>query len=105
MRTSIVRYRITPDRADENQQLVEEVYEELAAGQPEGLRYATFRLADGTFVHIAEVGADPNPLFGIGAFDRFQAALGERCEPGEGPNAQQASLVGSYGFSFGGSGV
>ena len=101
MRTSIVRYRITPDRADENQRLVEEVYEELAAGQPEGLRYATFRLADGTFVHIAEVGADPNPLFGISAFDRFQAALGDRCEPGEGPNAQQASLVGSYRFSFG----
>src|SRR5215471_9556263 len=50
----MVRYRVNPDRVAENEQLVRAVYDELAASQPEGLQYATFKLPDGvTFVHIA----------------------------------------------------
>ena len=96
MSTVVVRYRPRADRADENQSLVEAVFAELAAVDPGGVRYATFRLADGTFVHIADVEADPNPLGDIAAFAEFQGDLAGRCEPGEGPNPQQAMLVGSY---------
>lgn len=98
MSTVVVRYRPTADRADENQALVEAVFAELAATDPGGVRYATFRLADGTFVHIADVEADPNPLGGVAAFGRFQQDIVDRCEPGETPNAQPATLVGSYRF-------
>jgi hypothetical protein len=94
----VVRYRTTADRADENQSLVEAVFAELAATDPGGVRYATFRLADGTFVHIADVEAESNPLQETAAFGEFQKNLMERCEPGEGPNPQEATLVGSYGF-------
>ena len=94
----VVRYRTTADRADENQRLVEAVFAELAATDPGGVRYATFRLADGTFVHIADVEAESNPLQETAAFGEFQKNLMERCEPGEGPNPQEATLVGSYGF-------
>jgi hypothetical protein len=97
MNTIVVRYRCTPDRADENQQLVEAVFAELAASNPGGIRYATFRLADDTFVHIAETGGD-NPLGRTEAFARFQEGLGERCI--EGPSPQSAQLVGAYRFDM-----
>jgi hypothetical protein len=96
MSTFVVRYRPKADRADENQGLVEAVFAELAAADPGGLRYATFRLADGTFVHVADVEADPNPLLTTTAFAVFQDGLIERCEEGQGPDPQQATLVGSY---------
>ena len=99
MPTFVVRYKTKPDRGDENQQLVERVFAELAETEPEGLRYATFRLEDGvTFVHVASVEtADAaNPLSQTAAFPAFQADIAERCD--EPPAAQSATLVGSYGF-------
>ena len=96
----VVRYRPQPDRADENQRLVEAVFAELAATDPGGLRYATLRLADGTFVHIADVEGDANPLAETAAFAEFQKGLGDRCADGDGPNPQEATIVGSYGFDI-----
>ena len=50
----MVRYKLKPDRVDENERLVRAVYQELAERRPPGLRYATFKLEDGlSFVHIA----------------------------------------------------
>jgi hypothetical protein len=95
----VVRYRTKPERADENQALVEKVFAELAATEPAGLRYATYRLADGvSFVHVASVDtADgTNPLSATAAFQEFVRDVADRCE--EGPVASEASAVGSYGF-------
>lgn len=92
----VVQYRPTADQADHNQQLVENVFAELNTTNPEGVRYATFRLEDGSFLHIADVEADPNPLGQIAAFATFQEGITERCEPGEGPSPQPAKLVGNY---------
>ena len=47
MRRVMVRYRVKPDRVEENEELVRSVYEELRRTRPEGLRYATFKLEDG----------------------------------------------------------
>jgi hypothetical protein len=96
MGTVVVRYRTRPEFADQNARLVEAVFAELAAADPGGVKYATFRLEDNTFVHIADVEADPNPLGSIVAFAEFQKNIADRCEPGEGPNPQPATLVGSY---------
>ena len=74
MGTNVVRYRTRPERADENQSLIEAVFAELDADRPEGLRYASFRLADGvSFVHVATVDTadDSNPLTATPAFGRF----------------------------------
>ena len=101
MSTTVVRYHTQPEHADENQRLVEAVFAELASTQPAALRYATFRLADGAFVHIAEVDGEVNPLTQTAAFLAFTKAVGDRCEPGEGPNPQPATLVGSYRFELG----
>ena len=38
-----------------------------------------------------------NPLTELGAFAEFLKGVESRCEPGDGPNPQPATLVGSYG--------
>jgi hypothetical protein len=90
----MVRYRVNADRVDENEQLVQAVYDELTASQPEDLQYATFKLPDGvTFVHLAQHG-EPNPLSTTVAFQRFQEGIQDRCE--EPPIVTQMDKVGSY---------
>jgi hypothetical protein len=92
----MVRYKVKPDRVAENEQLVRAVYEELAAAEPDGLRYATFKLPDGvTFVHVAQHAAD-NPLRRVAAFQRFQEAIQDRCD--EPPVATELEEIGSYRF-------
>jgi hypothetical protein len=95
----VVRYKVKPESAEENQRLVEAVFAELAESDPGGIRYATFRLADGvTFVHVASIDADDgsNPLGKISAFAEFTRDIGARCD--EPPVAQDAQVVGSYGL-------
>jgi hypothetical protein len=94
---SVIRYRTKPESADENQRLVEDVYAELAARDPGGMRYATLRLVDGvTFIHIFMTDSDdtPNTMGDIAAFVEFQRELAQRCV--EQPAAQAATVVGSY---------
>jgi hypothetical protein len=99
MGVAVVRYTTKPDRADENEALIEKVFAELEAERPVGLRYASFRLADRvSFVHIAEIDtADgSNPLTGTPAFADFLRDIADRCE--QQPVAVEATLVGAYRF-------
>lgn len=94
---SVIRYKTKPESADENQRLVEEVYTELAARDPGGMRYATLRLEDKvTFIHIFMTDSDdtPNTMGDIAAFVEFQRELAQRCV--EQPGAQAVTVVGSY---------
>ena len=95
MKTVVVTYKTKPERADENAELVESVFAELNQKDPGGIRYATFRLADGvSFVHVAETEDGADPLAQTDAFSEFQREISERVA--EGPNPQDATLVGSY---------
>ncbi len=94
MPTTVVRYTAKPEHADENAALVEKVMAELAETRPAGLSYKVFRLEDDTFVHVAEVTADENPLLASPAFAAFTADIGARVEAP--PVALPATLVGSY---------
>ena len=97
MRTVMVRYKTSEARANENEALVRAVFDQLRSRAPEGLRYASYRLADGvTFIHIATL-ATPgeNPLTALPAFKTFQAQLADRCvEP---PVVTELTDVDSYG--------
>jgi len=97
MRQVMVRYKVKPDRVEENEALVRAVYEQLHRDAPEGLRYATFRLDDGvSFVHLATVDTEDGrtPLTGLEAFQRFQAGIGERCD--EPPAVTELEPIGAY---------
>jgi hypothetical protein len=97
MRQVMVRYKVKPDRAAENEELVRAVYDELWRSQPAGLRYATFQLDDGvSFVHLASIETEDghSPLSEVKAFKQFQESIGDRCD--EPPVAMELREIGSF---------
>jgi hypothetical protein len=98
MRTVLVRYRVKPEQAERNRELVRAVYDELDRTQPSAMQYATFQLADGvSFVHIhSSDGEGSNVLPQLAAFQAFQEGVKERCD--EGPVVTELEEVGSYRF-------
>ena len=93
-RAVVVRYRTRPDAADDNQRLIETLFQELAAVQPGGIRYSAFRVDETTFVHVAVFDSDRNPLETLPAFQAFTSGIADRCEEPPAPTAGR--LVGSY---------
>jgi hypothetical protein len=94
---SLIRYKTKPETADHNQRLVENVYAELTARDPGGVRYATLRLDDRvTFMHLFATDSDEaaNTLGDIAAFSEFLRELPQRCA--ELPVTQPITVVGSY---------
>ncbi|MDP9335745.1 MAG: hypothetical protein M3Q30_20900 [Actinomycetota bacterium] len=97
MRTIVVRYQAKPERADENQRLIEAVFKELNEHEPEGFTYKVFRLDDGvSFIHVViEHDVDePESLQAVPAFQAFVADIEDRCEIA--PVAMGATIVGGY---------
>lgn len=102
MNDRIVHYTLKPGNVEENEALVSEVYRELHASSPEGLRYATFVLDDGiTFVHVAVVESvdGGRALQANAAFREFQKGIGSRCDAQ--PVVSAARVIGSYRFGAG----
>lgn len=98
----VVRYRTKPDRADENQQLIEKVFAELAELGDTGFSYMSLRGDDGvTFVHLSIEHDRPGTtsLADVPAFQAFTAGIAERCD--EPPAPIGVSVVGAHGFRFG----
>ncbi len=97
MKTTVVRYQAKPDRADENQRLIEKVFAELDEREPEGFTYKVFRLEDGvSFIHVViEHDMDePDSLQDVPAFQAFTAGIADRCDVA--PVAAGATVVGSF---------
>ena len=95
MRSVMVRYTVKEGHAERNEELIRAVYRELDERAPGGLRYATFRLEDGlSFVHLAQVEGEENPLQQLTAFRAFTAGIGERTE--EPPLTSALREIGSY---------
>jgi len=97
MKATVVRYQAKADRADENQQLIEAVFQDLEARQPNGFTYKVFRLEDGvSFIHVAiehDVD-DPDSLQAVPAFQAFVADIADRCDIA--PVAMGATVIGGY---------
>ena len=93
---TLIRYRTHPGRADENQRLIEAVFEEIACARLERIRYAALRLPDSTFYHlvIAEDDAARAALTRLDAFRTFQSGVRERCA--EPPVSSRAHIVGKH---------
>jgi len=97
MKRVMVRYKAKPDRAGENEDYIRRVFAELLENNPDGLRYASFKLDDGvSFVHIASIETDDgsNPLSETAAFKAFQAEIKDRCD--EPPAAVVLDTIGAY---------
>jgi hypothetical protein len=97
MRQVMVRYKVKPERVEENEDLVRAVYDEIHRTEPAGLRYATFKLDDGvSFVHLAVTEGEhgESPLSKVEAFQEFQKDINERTD--EGPVVTRLDEIGSY---------
>ena len=97
MQATVVRYQAKPERAAENQQLIEAVFAELDEREPEGFTYKVFRLEDGvSFIHVViEHDVDePDSLQDVPAFQAFVADIADRCDVP--PVAMGATIVGGY---------
>ncbi len=96
MKKTLIRYKTKPESADRNAELIAGVFTELQAAKPEGLRYLSLRLEDGTFIHFVETTTDDGStaLTKLGAFQAFQSGIRERCA--EPPQFQTATIVGNY---------
>lgn len=98
MSQMMVRYKVKPERAAENEQLIRAVYEELHRSRPHGLRYTTFRLEDGvSFVHIALQEDDAPGLSDVKAFREFTRQIEDRCD--EQPSVTVLHQIGAFGFA------
>lgn len=101
MKRFIVRYKVRRERAQENQDLIKKVFEELHKKAPAGVSYAVFKGLDGvSFFHIVSVDpkAGDNPITQLSAFKAFQAGIRERCEEPPVSTDLESESIGSYGF-------
>jgi hypothetical protein len=95
MNITLVRYKLKPGKAAENEAYIAKVFEELRAEKPDGLQYASLRAEDGvTFTHIVAATPAAPSLDSFAAFNSFTAAIRDRCE--EQPVVTKLSAVGSY---------
>jgi len=98
MTATVVRYQAKPERADENQKLIEAVFADLEARDAQGFTYKVFRLEDGvSFVHVVIEHDDvekPDSLQDVPAFQTFVAGIADRCEVP--PLAMGATIVGGW---------
>jgi len=96
----VVRYRTKPERADENQALIEKVFAELNAMGDTGFSYMSLRLEDGvSFVHVVleHEGGGKVSLADLPAFQAFTADIADRCD--EPSVAMAATVVGTHGVA------
>ncbi len=96
MATTVVRYTTAEGRADENQALIDAVFQQLALTRPDGLKYMSIRVGN-DFIHVAVLPDEGgNPLAQLSAFTEFTSDIAARCDVP--PDAQSGTVVGAYGF-------
>ena len=92
MSRRLVRYRVKPEKIEENQHLIEEVFRELHAKSPKNVRYLVLKLSDGSFCHLVEDGSNMIPS--LDAFAAFRRGSEERRL--EEPQQLEATIIGNY---------
>jgi hypothetical protein len=96
MSVMMLRAAVKAESVDEVEAAAKAMFAALDRDQPQGIRYASAKLADGvTFVILLQVDEGiENPLPAVPEFQEFQASLpGWLAGP---PTPEQLTLVGSY---------
>lgn len=92
MSTKLIRYRVKPEKIEENQQLVQQVFRELRAKSPKDVRYLVLKLSDGTFCHLFE--DETRTISTLDAFAAFRRGGSDRRV--DEPQQLEATIVGNY---------
>jgi hypothetical protein len=88
----LIRYRVKPEKVEENQKLIEGVFRELQAKSPGEVRYLVLRLSDRTFCHLVD--DSTRTVANLEAFAAFQRGGAERRL--DEPQQLEATIVGNY---------
>lgn len=98
MKVTTIRYKIAPDRVEENIGLVRAVFSKLHELSPQGLHYACVTADDGSFMHIVRVddNVQDDVLTSLPVFQYFRSGLKDRTI--EGSTFTDFEVVGSYGM-------
>ena len=94
MRTRLIEYRVHPDRIEDNERLVRDVFTELAQARLAGVSYRVLKGEGGRFVHLVSGETAPSPITQLAAFQRFQAGIRERCAVA--PVTDEMTVIGDY---------
>ena len=62
MMQTLIRYQTKPEKTEENKRLIQDVFRELHAASPDGVRYVSFSDDDGNFFHFVTVQSEENPI-------------------------------------------
>jgi hypothetical protein len=98
MKVTTVRYKIAPDRVQENIRFVRAIFSQLHETSPSGLRYACMTAGDGSFMHIVCIDDDASDeaLTSLRSFQDFRAGFQDRAlEPS---TFTEYEVVGNFGL-------
>jgi hypothetical protein len=94
----ITSYKLRPEEVRPTLGRLQAVYDELAAREPSGLRWASFQLSDGvSFLSFVEFEGTPGeaPHHRLEAFREYRSKLDASCE--EPPHVEVLREIGSFG--------
>ena len=95
MKRTVISYKVRPETAAVNEELIRGVFDELTQIEPANVSYTAFALEDGvSFVHVVEVDEGDNPIPALTSFKRYTEAVLDRCQ--EQPVVNQAREIGTY---------
>lgn len=95
MPLQLIRATVSPEHTTAVEAAISDVFTELAEAQPSGLRYASTKADDTSYLILLEI-EDPahNPLPSLEAFQRFQAQLPQWLTGP--PVIEQLTVIGNY---------
>jgi quinol monooxygenase YgiN len=97
MKIIIIRYKVKPEAAAENEEALKKVFTAIEKDKPQGVRYTSCKQADGvSFVALVQLADGASPLNNKEYFKEFQAGLMPRLA--QQPVQEELQVVGSYNF-------
>lgn len=94
MKPTMMLYKVKSEKTQEHEQLTSEVFQDLRALSPRGVRCLVLRLPGGCYIHIALFDEGATLFDALDSFRLFQITMLERCvEP---PKADEVAVVADY---------
>jgi len=94
MTATMIRAQVKDECVAEAEQAARTMFAAINEARPGGVKYASSRVGDNTFVVLIQFDGDENPLAAIPEFREFQAALPQYLAGP--PVVEQLDVLGSY---------
>ena len=96
MTATMIRAQVKDECVAEAEAAARTMFAAINEARPDGVKYASTRAGDNTFLVLIQLEGDENPLTAIPEFREFQAALPQYLAGP--PVVEQLDVLGSYGL-------